>query len=389
MDRSKEAWLVGTLLIIFWSAIIYSYSYAQDKGTANTAFQLSCKAALLMEAQSGKILFAQEPHKRWPPASMTKMMLMVIVMEKVKEGSIKLGDKITVSALASKIGGSQVYLKEGEIFSLEELMKAIVIHSANDASVAVAEHIAGSKEAFVDIMNQRVEELGLKDTEYHSVHGLPPGPGQQEDITTAYDLALLARELIKYPLILRWGATVQDTFRSGEFILYNTNKLVGRFRGVDGIKTGFYSKAKFNMTATGQRDGLRFIAVILGAAASEDRFNQASRLLNLAFNNYKRVKILNAGEPVGKPVKIKGGKISTTQPQAGKDAIALVRRNQEKQIEVKTIVNEPIVAPLKYRAEIGVVIITSDGELLAKVPAVTGEEILRANLFWRLFPFFQ
>ena len=388
MDKVKNFCLIGTLLIL-WSAIIYSHSYARDKGADTTPTRLPCEAALLMEADSGKVIFAQEPHKRWPPASMTKMMLMLIVMEKIKDGSIKLEDKITTSAFASKIGGSQVYLKEGEVFTLEELMKAIVIHSSNDACVAIAEHIAGSSESFVDMMNQRASESGLKDTEYHSAHGLPPGPGQQEDMTCAYDLALLGRELIKYPLLLKWGGTLQDTFRNGQFILYNTNKLVGRLRGVDGIKTGFYQRARFNVTATAQRDGLRFIAVILGSTTNKDRFGQASRLLTMGFNNYKKVKVIKAGDPVGKPVKISEGKISTTQPRAGKDAIALVRKGKEKQIEVKTIITEPIIAPLKQGAEIGIIVITSDGEFLGKVPAVTGEEIPQANLFWRLFPFFQ
>lgn len=389
MGKLKQVWFIGTLLIIFCPVIIYSYSYAQDQSNGTKPLHLSCEAALLMEAESGKILIAQEPHKRWPPASMTKMMLMLIVMEKIKDGSIKLEDKITVSAFASKIGGSQVYLKEGEVFTLEELMKAIVIHSANDACVAVAEHIAGSAEAFVDLMNQRAKELGLKDTEYHSAHGLPPAPDQQEDLTSAYDLAVLGRELIMYPHILKWGGTVEDTFRSGQFILYNTNKLVGRLRGVDGIKTGFYSKAKFNVTATAQRDGLRFIAVILGAASNKDRFNQSSRLLNMGFNNYKKVKILKAGDTVGKPVKISGGEISTTQPRAGKDVIALLKKGKEKKIEIKTAITEPIIAPLKQGATIGIVIITSDGESIAKVPAVTGEEIPQASLFWRLLSFFQ
>jgi D-alanyl-D-alanine carboxypeptidase (penicillin-binding protein 5/6) len=389
LNNLKKVWFISVLLTLICSAINYSSGYAVEKVSPIPTLQLPCQAALLIEAESGKIIFAKEPHKRWPPASMTKMMLMLIVMEKIEEGSIKLEEEIIVSAFASKIGGSQVYLKEGEVFTLEELMKAIVIHSANDACVAIAEYTAGSSEAFVDMMNQRAQELGLKETEYHSVHGLPPGRGQKEDLTSAYDLATLGKEIVKYPLILKWGSTRQDSFRSGQFILYNTNKLVGRLRGIDGIKTGFYSKAKFNVTATGQRDGLRFIAVILGADTNKSRFKQASRLLNMAFNNYEKVKILKAGDPVGDPVKISGGKKNITQPLAGKDAIALVRKTKEKQIEIKTVVTEPIAAPLKQGEEIGIVIITLNGEVLTKVPAVMGEEIPQAHLFWRIFPFFD
>jgi D-alanyl-D-alanine carboxypeptidase (penicillin-binding protein 5/6) len=389
LHKYKKVSLAVIVLVIFSGIGVCPSTYARGKKSDHTYIQIPCEAALLMEYVSAKVLYAKNPHKQWPPASMTKMMLMLIVMEKIKEGSVKLDDKITISALASKMGGSQVYLKEGEVFTLKELMKAIVIHSANDAAVAVAEYLAGSPEGFVDMMNQRAEELGLRDTRYHSVHGLPPGPGQEEDLTSAYDAALLGRELIKYPLILQWGATPRDSFRSGQFILYNTNKLIGRVRGVDGIKTGFYQKAGFNVTATAQRNGMRFIAVILGAATSEQRFAQASRLLNIGFNNYKRVTVIKAGDPLGKLVKVRGGKISTVQPRAGKDVTVLVKKAQEKDIEIRPIINDPLIAPLKKGDQIGIVIIKAGDEFLAKAPAITGEEIPQANLFWRLVPIFQ
>ncbi len=209
-----------------------------------------------MEPASGRVIFDQDMHKPWPPASMTKMMLMLIVAEKLHDGSLKLTDQVSTSALASKMGGSQVYLKEGETFSLDDMMKAIVVHSANDASMAMAEYIAGSGAAFVVMMNKRAHELGMKDTHYYSPHGLPPAPGEQADMTSAYDSALLARELIKYPDVLRWSSIDTCGFRNNTFELRNTNHLIRTYRGCDGLKTGFYYQAGFNVTATARRGGL-------------------------------------------------------------------------------------------------------------------------------------
>ena len=257
------------------------------------------RAGILIEADSGTVLFEKNPHLKAPPASMTKMMLILLVAERVRDGSLHWDDPITASAWASKIGGSQVYLKQGEVFPLSEMMQAIVIHSANDASVAVAEAVAGSSEAFVDLMNERAKQLGMNDTTYHSVHGLPPGKGQQPDISSAHDLATVARELVKFPDVMKWAGTKEAPFRNGAMTLTNTNRLVRETSWVDGLKTGYYREAGFNVTATGQRDGMRLIAVILGAPQKHDCFGEAGKLLNKGFADYKALGGRQAGRHRG------------------------------------------------------------------------------------------
>jgi serine-type D-Ala-D-Ala carboxypeptidase (penicillin-binding protein 5/6) len=342
-------------------------------------------AALLMEARTGQILFEQDIHKPWPPASLTKMMLMLLVMERVKQGAMKLDDPVEVSARASKMGGSQVYLKQGERFTLEEMMKAIVIHSANDASEAVAEKIAGDADAFVVMMNQRAQELGLKDTKYFNAHGLPPEKGQQPDVTSAYDTALLARELVKYPDILRWSSTPKDSFRDGRFVLENTNHLIGHFPGADGLKTGSYHEAGFNLAATAERDGMRLISVTMGSPTNKIRFREGARLLTMGFAEYKVLTVLKPGDTVPQEVRIKGGQVKTIHAVAGGPAQILVKRTDEKAVKSSIQLTSPMWAPLKKGDKVGEVTLTLGDKSLGKVTLVTNEDIVQSNIIWRLW----
>jgi D-alanyl-D-alanine carboxypeptidase len=207
-----------------------------EGGTPKPGLTAPYATACVMEPATGTVIFDREMHQPWPTASLAKMMLMLIVAEKIGDGSLKLADTVMASQLAAKMGGSQVYLKEGERFSLDDMMKAVVVHSDNDASVAVAEYIAGSTDAFVVMMNQAAAKLGLKDTHYYSVHGLPPGPGQQTDVSSAYDLAVIARELVKYPDVLRWASIDVTGFRNGTFQLRNTNHLVRTYPDATGSR---------------------------------------------------------------------------------------------------------------------------------------------------------
>lgn len=241
------------------------------------------QAALLMDARTEHLLFEENGYKSWAPASLVKMMLMLLVVENVEAGHIHWTDSVRASADASRIGGSQVYLKQGEVFPLEELMKAIAIVSANDAGYAVAEYVAGSVEDFVQRMNKRAEELNMAHTRYYNVHGLPPRKGQEGNVTTAYECAILAHELLKHPKVLEWTSTRRTTFRNGTFVLKNTNALIGSFQGADGLKTGFYASSGFNIVATAERNGTRCIAVVLGAPTSTIRSAEARRLLSHGF----------------------------------------------------------------------------------------------------------
>jgi serine-type D-Ala-D-Ala carboxypeptidase (penicillin-binding protein 5/6) len=342
-------------------------------------------SAILTEAQTGQILFEQDAHKEWPPASLTKMMLMLIVMEKVKQGAISLSDPIAVSAKASKIGGSQVYLKEGESFPLEEMMKAIVIHSANDASEAVAERIGGSAEGFVDLMNQRAQAMGLKDTHYVNVHGLPPEKGQPSDLTSAYDIAMLARELVKYPEILKWSATAKDSFRDGKFVLENTNHLIGKFPGADGLKTGSYHEAGFNLAATAQRDGLRLISITLGSPRPRIRFSEGARLLSMGFNGYQLLTVMKAGAAVPQEVKVKGGEVSAISPVLARPAQVFVKRSDAKEVKFSLQLNNPVWAPLKKGDKLGELIVTLGSQQIAKFPLISAHDINESNIVKRLW----
>jgi D-alanyl-D-alanine carboxypeptidase (penicillin-binding protein 5/6) len=237
-------------------------------------------AYIVMDADSGTVLAEHEAHKRWPPASMTKMMTVLIAMERVRDHQLSLDEPVRASAWASRIGGSQVYLAEGESFPLGEMLKAIMIASANDAAVAVAEHIAGSTTAFVDLMNERAKALGLADTTYQSVHGLPPGPGQTADLTSAHDLAILGRELMRFPEVMRWAGTPTAGFRNDTLQMSNTNHLVRTYPGATGLKTGYYREAGFCVTATATRNDMNLVAVVLGLEMKNASFSEAARLLN-------------------------------------------------------------------------------------------------------------
>jgi D-alanyl-D-alanine carboxypeptidase (penicillin-binding protein 5/6) len=303
----------------------------------------------------------------------------------VKQGALKLDEPIEVSARASKIGGSQVYLKQGERFTLEEMMKAIVIHSANDASEAVAEKLAGDADAFVVMMNQRAQELGLKDTKYFNAHGLPPDKSQQPDVTSAYDIALLARELVKYPDILKWSSTAKDSFRDGKFVLENTNHLIGHFPGADGLKTGSYHEAGFNLAATAERDGMRLISVTMGSPTNKVRFREAARLLTMGFAEYKMLTVLKPGEAVPQEVRIKGGQVKTIHAVAAGTTQILVKRTDEKAVKSSIQLTSPMWAPLKKGDKVGEVTLTLGDKPLGKVTLVTNEDIGQSNIIWRLW----
>ena len=343
------------------------------------------EATLLMEADTGAILYEKDSHKQRAPASMVKMMLMLIVMEKVRAGELHLSDTIAASAHASKMGGSQVYLREGETFSLEEMMKSIVIASANDACVAVAEHIAGSVEGFLDLMNERATALNMTDSHFATVHGLPPSNGNPTDLTSAHDMAVLARELIKYPEILHWGATKEDNLRDGKFILTNTNKLIYQFPGADGLKTGFHHGAGFNVTATAQRDGVRLIAVVMGAPTSTVRFDEAKRLLAMGFNGYKKVVFIRKDAPVGPEIQVSGSTVRKLRAVAQEDLTLIVKKGVEKQLVTDVQVPPNIDAPAHRGQVIGEVRVKQQDQILATTAAVVPEEIPQVGLIWRLF----
>jgi D-alanyl-D-alanine carboxypeptidase (penicillin-binding protein 5/6) len=341
--------------------------------------------ACAMEPTTGTVIFDHDMERPWPTASLAKMMVMLLVAKKIADGSLRLTDKVTTSAAATRMGGSQVYLKEGETFTLEEMMEAIVVHSANDATYAVAEYIAGSADACVQMMNQEAAALGLKNTHYYSVHGLPPAAGQQADVSSAYDLAVIAQRLVSYPDIMRWSAIDTTGFRSGTFQLRNTNHLVRTFPGCDGLKTGFYYEAGFNVVATAKRNSLRIIAVVLGSPRKQENFGAAATMMSQGFLNYEMHEIAKKGAPIGRTVAVKGGAISAIDPVWGADASVFVKREEAKNA-FSIDYDEPaaIGAPIRAGQRIGTAQIMVKGKPQQSIAIVAPAEVARGTLWQRL-----
>ncbi len=343
--------------------------------------------ACVIEPNSGAVVFAKNEHQPWPTASLAKMMLMEIVAEKLDDGSLKLTDQIPTSEKAAKMGGSQVYLKPGETFSLDDTMKAIVVHSANDSSVAMAEYLAGSTEAFVPMMNAEAAKLGMKDTHYYSVHGLPPAAGQQADVASAYDQALLARALVRHPQILQWSAITTAPFRANTLELRNSNHLVFNYNGCDGIKTGFYYKAGFNVVATAHRGGMRLIAVVLGSPRKGENFRSAGEMLSVGFAHYQMKAIAKKGSASRVSVAVTDGSASKLVPVWGDDAAVFMKRGDDKAaFKVNYFVPSTVSAPIKAGQKIGSAEVIVEGQPTTTVALLASSDIAakKANLASRL-----
>lgn len=353
--------------------------------------RLPCASAILIEPTGSRVLYEQNAHERRAPASIAKMTLELVVMREVEAGRLSLADSIRVSAWASRIGGSQAYLAEGEVFPLEMLMKAIAIHSANDACVAVAEHIAGTSDGFVRLMNQEVEHLGLENTAYVNVHGLDDEPGTG-NYTTAYDIAMIGRELTRHPKLLEWSSIQEEWFRppdpatkSEGFLLQNTNKLLGRFPGLDGLKTGYTGKAGFCLCASAERNGFRLISVILGADSNRHRFDETATLLAAGFNTYTPARICRKGDPLGEPVAIRGGKEKTVPAVAPRDLTIVVSRPDDRRLQKSIVPLEGVRAPVRAGQPVATLKVSSGDAVLAEMPVVAAADVPAAGFLKRLF----
>jgi len=326
------------------------------------------KAALLADAASERILHHDRMHQKIYPASLVKMMVALISLEEIETGRISLQDSVKVSRWASKIGGHQVYLKQGEIFKFRELMEATVISSANDASVAVAEHVLGSDKVFIKRMNERAQELGMKKTNFYSVHGLPPGRGQQLDVSSAYDLYLLALELIKHPQFLRWSSTRLESFRNGTFQLLNTNHhLIKIYRGMEGMKTGYHRRAGFNLVSSAKRDGQRYISIVLGAKSSRMRSKITRHLLDYGFDNYQKFDLNRIDADVSYSANVKGGELENVSLRPTEEVSLLLSAEEHQRLEIWPQIPAQTGAPVKVEQKLGTLEYWLDGKLLKEV----------------------
>lgn len=342
-------------------------------------------SAIVIDVGTGMILEAHREHDRLPPASMLKMMTELVVLERIEAGALTLDEMVTVSANAARVGGSQVYLKDGERFTVRDLLMALAIHSANDAATALAEHVAGSTVAFVELMNAKARDLHMNNTEFQSVHGLPPARGQRSDISTAYDMTLLARELLKHPEALEWGSMTEAPFRNGTFTLHNPNRLLGRFKGMDGLKTGYTRAAGFCVTATAEQNGQRLVSVVMGCSSSNTRTAETSRLLTVAFNMFEPVKIIDGpGNALPQLLAVRNGRVKSVPVTYGESLTVSVPRGRRGDLVIEREIPRQATAPLAAGAEVGRALVKLGDRLLGSVPIVTMQEAPRGNWFHRL-----
>src|SRR5208282_4209452 len=326
------------------------------------------RGALLEDAATGKVLLATNADMEWPPASMAKMMLVLVAEDAINAGRLSLNDPVRISERVAQTGGSRLGLREGQIYPLGELIKAAVIKSANDAAVAIAEKVGGSVEACVRMMNAKAQELGMKQTFYQTVDGLPPRPTHDADLTSALDLAIVARALISRTNILRWTGLATAPFDEGECTLRNTNHLIGHFDGCDGLKTGFTFQAGFNLTATAKRGDMRLIAVILGAPSNAERFRQAAKLMEWGFDNYREVSVLRGGEPL--PVHVQVGSTANIQPVCPRDVNVVVPKTEAGLLHLEYKVPTTINGSLSIGERVGEVLVQDHGETVTEVIVV-------------------
>lgn len=330
---------------------------------------LECQSAILMEASTGTVLFEQNADEALPPASVTKIMTLLLVMEAIEQGKIKLDDTVTASAHAASMGGSQIYLKEGEQMSVEDMLKSVVIASANDAACALAEFVSGSEEAFVKQMNERARELGMNNTSFENTNGLDDTA--QNHVTSARDIAIMSRELIKHKKILEYSSIWMDTIRGGMFGLTNTNRLVRFYRGCTGLKTGSTSKAGFCISATAERDGVSLICVIMGAETRDVRNALATRLLDYGFANYGVYK----HEPQElDDIEVKCGTKDSLKIKYDSFELALPKTDAAG-VKYEIKLPEYVSAPIEKGDAVGEVTFTLDGKEIGKRTVYADEDV--------------
>lgn len=354
---------------------------AEEKKTAEIVDNVS--SAILIERDTGTVLYEKNSREKLPPASMTKVMTMLLIMEAIDKGKLTWDEKIRASEYAASMGGSQIFLEPGEEMTTKEMLRGIAIGSGNDASVAMAERIAGSEEAFVDMMNEKAKELGLKDTFFKNTTGLPVSG----HYSSAYDMAAMAKELLKYEDITKFTGMYEAYLRENtdkKFWLVNTNKLVRFYPGVDGLKTGFTSEAKYCLTATAEKDGMRVIAVVFGAPTSKERNAQVTKMLNFAFSQYQTHPMLKRNQAIGSAHVSKGKEKSVDAVTS--EPLSLLTKKGEKTEDVKrkVIINKNINAPVNKGDRVGTIKIIKDGKVVLKSPLVANKDVKEAG-WWTLY----
>jgi D-alanyl-D-alanine carboxypeptidase (penicillin-binding protein 5/6) len=388
------------LLVIFLFAI--PLLAQQEEGPAKATGEAvdttgkGYSAAIVVDPATKRVLFEENAHVPLPTASMAKMMTVLIVMQQIQEGQIQLDTPVTISARASKMGGSQIYAKEGQVFSMQTLIAATMVQSANDAAEAIAEKIAGSAEAFADMMNDKAKQLGLKESTFYDPHGLPNSQDPKRvDTMSAYDLAMLGIEVMKYPILRDYAKTATLPFSNGTFTsgLTNPNHLINPgkrdyFADATGIKTGFSAPAGYCITAAATRGTTSVVAVVMGAKASSgpgSSFAIASRLMNDAFIHYRNLVAVKKGATIGE-VPVTNGQQKTVGAAAAADVSALVQRGQEDSIKHSLVPNS-VTAPVRAGQQVGWIVVTQSGKQISRVPAVAASNVEKQPWWKKFWPF--
>src|SRR5690625_174347 len=368
----KKSILIGTVLTAFlFSPVIPVQANETSSESDPTSFQLTTevKSAILLERDTGEILFDENADKKLPPASMTKVMTLLLIMEALDTGMLELDEVVTVSERASSMGGSQVFLSAGEEMTVNDLLKGVAIASGNDASVALAERISGSEEEFVKKMNDKVKELGLENTHFENSSGLPA----DNHYSTSHDMAIIAKELLKYESITDYTSVYDDYLRKGkdnEFWLVNTNKLVKFYPGVDGLKTGFTNEAMYCLTATAKKNDMRVITVVMGAETAKERNATVSQLLDYAFNHFNTVKLYEKDEQITRLELLKAEDKDINIVTS--ESISTIHKKGDESPAITTTIKleEDIQLPLKKGDQVGLLTVKDENKVILKSPLI-------------------
>lgn len=371
----RKYWLIYLLVAAFCCNLINADNILAAESDMDA---ISARAYILIDADSGKVLKAKNAHLRLPPASMTKLMTLLLALEDIDHGQAHKTDQVLASEYASSMDGTRIYLEPGESMSLEDMLKSMSVASANDASVAVAEYLDGSEEEFVARMNKKARDLGMKDSCFKNVNGLPA----EGHYSSAYDMALLARYTLAHTPITEYSSLKQHTLRQGEFTVYNSNKLLWRYEGADGLKTGYTSEALNCLTATAQRGNLRLIAVVMGCPRG-GHTHDAMSLLDYGFNNYSSHKIMDPGTVCG-TVKVKGGTAKEVQAVVPNEVDAIYAKNQGIYFCRRQNLPESVKAPVTCGQKVGEISILYKGKLLKNVDLLAATDVPRLSLTGRI-----
>ena len=378
MKRFVSFIVTTFLLTSLW---IPSAFAAEEKKSSDIVSNV--KSAILIERDTGTVLYEKNSNEELPPASMTKIMTMLLIMEAIDEGKLSWNEKVRASEYAASMGGSQIFLEPGEEMTVKEMLRGIAIGSGNDASVAMAERIAGSEDAFVDMMNAKAKELGLKHTFFKNTTGLPVSG----HYSTAADMATMAKELLKYEDITKFTGMYEAYLRENtdkKFWLVNTNKLVRFYPGVDGLKTGFTAEAKYCLTATAQKDGMRVIAVVFGAPTSKERNAQVTKLLNYAFAQYQTHPMFKRNQTIGL-AKVSKGKEKTIEAVTSEPISILTKKGEKTQdVKQKVILQKNLKAPITKGDQVGTIKLTKNGRVILESPLVASKSVKEAG-WWTLY----